>query len=274
MDSGDIETGDGFRTASPGSRAFFVPADNAARRQLGASILVLVIDVGGALAEGSFGPVVLRTVTEQGLPFVAGERGLVSVLGSVAYTLPALLIVGITLAASRRGTLAAALRFRSAGSTLALGALALGVFTILNALGAWPFSWRGASSGARPFAAMLMGSRQWLAVAVWIGWVAIAAPLIEEIAIRFGLLRYLAWKTGSAWAGVIGSSAVFAICHLGNVKAIDVAHVNNAGWAFALSLVLGARTVSESGNITDAIIVHVARNGLEIATLFAYASTT
>jgi membrane protease YdiL (CAAX protease family) len=149
--------------------------------------------------------------------------------------------------------------------------LACIVSLALNALNLWPFAWRWATDPTADYIRVLLGNGSWLAIGIWAALVAVITPIIEEVAFRFGVLRALARYTRSPWKGVLGSSLLFGITHLGYwpIWHADVQHLVNASWLFAFSVLLGWLTLRRQGNITLAIAVHSTRNALELGLLIA-----
>lgn len=156
-------------------------------------------------------------------------------------------------------------RFRTVGAYLLLIAIAS---VVLNASALWPFSWRWESNGTAAYMQLLIKHDKPAAIALWAVAGIVLIPVIEESVFRFWLLRALARVTRSLPAAVIGSSLCFATLHLGNpLSSPDRAHIVNATWLFAFSILIGTITVRSRGNIAPALAMHVGRNALEFATL-------
>lgn len=147
--------------------------------------------------------------------------------------------------------------------------LACAVSFALNALNLWPFTWRWAGDPSAQYLRALVENHDWLAIAIWAGLVTVITPIIEEVVFRFGILRALARYTRSPWIGILGSSLLFGIAHLGYwpIWQPDRPHLVNASWLVAFSVLLGWLTLRRQGNITPAIVIHSARNALELGLL-------
>jgi len=83
----------------------------------------------------------------------------------------------------------------------------------------------------------------------------IAAPLAEELLFRGMILTMLQRLSGSAWIGVLGSAAIFALFHLSNPDAVPP--------LFIFGLALGV-AFARSGSLAVPIIMHVCFNGKTI----------
>jgi hypothetical protein len=189
---------------------------------------------------------------------------------SLALQLPSLLLLLVASSTLIGRALRAALRIPSLRVIGLTSLITILISLGLNATAAWPFTWRWKSSGAASYAYILLSSKQWLTVGLWAASGIVVTPLVEEVLIRFGLLRALLRTTRSRVISIIGSSAVFAVGHLGSpVWAPDVAHFTNASWLFGVSLCLGYVTLRMQGNIVIPLAAHITRNALELVSLFA-----
>jgi membrane protease YdiL (CAAX protease family) len=141
----------------------------------------------------------------------------------------------------------------------------------LNAVNLWPFTWRWAGDPSAAYIGALVENHSWLAIGIWAGIVAVITPIIEEVVFRFGVLRVVARYTRSPWMGILGSSLLFGVAHLGYwpIWYPDLQHLVNASWLVVFSVLLGWVTLRRQGNITLAIAVHSARNTLELGLLIA-----
>jgi membrane protease YdiL (CAAX protease family) len=140
------------------------------------------------------------------------------------------------------------------------------------ALGVNPFGWEKAGSSAMVLARGLLQHGQLPTVAAWFVWSVCLVPIVEETGVRYGLLRFIARRTNSVWAGVVGSALLFGILHLGNAAMLDSEHLVRALSMFAVGLVLGTATVLSDGNISAAIALHATYNAVSLASLFSAAA--
>jgi membrane protease YdiL (CAAX protease family) len=100
----------------------------------------------------------------------------------------------------------------------------------------------------------------------------IVTPLIEEVIVRFGLLRAILQHTSSGKTAVMTTSVLFALAHVGlPTWPPAIPYFSNAAWLFLASLLVGHLTVRSAGNITIALTAHLSRNALEFCLLLAAA---
>jgi len=185
---------------------------------------------------------------------------------SLALLLPAVLLLGLDTGRPRslvRASLKVHRRLFVFGFVVALA-----VSFVLNALGAWPFTWRWPGSTATPYARVLLEHSQFSAICIWAVTSVLIIPVLEEAVFRVGVLRGLAAWTGSPRLAIIASSLLFGTLHLGTFWRPDTAHLVNSFWIFAASLVVGHTTVRDAGNASVALGSHVARNAIEFTLLF------
>lgn len=186
---------------------------------------------------------------------------------SVALQLPPLALILLAWLQDPHGQFRASIRRESALAVL-LAVLATALAKIvLNNLGAWPFTWRWEGDPARLYASVLVTGAEWGAVVLWSLLASILIPCIEEAVFRFGLLQAIRRVTGSAVAGVMLSSLLFGVVHLGPMP-LQRGHLVNAIWLTLVAVVLATVTVRRSGNITISVAVHAALNTLGMLFLF------
>lgn len=195
------------------------------------------------------------------------HSGTLHVVANFALRAPALLVIGIIWFRRPSSRLRASLSIESAQTMAWTVAVTVAVTFLLNLFGFWPFTWRWASDQTRLYLGALVASAQWFALLVWVLTAVIVGPLIEELVFRFGVLQAVRDWTGSSAKAVIVSSAVFALGHLGYLPP-DFAHLVNAAWLFAASLVLGSITLRLRGWLGVSLAAHAARNSLEVSLLF------
>ena len=177
---------------------------------------------------------------------------------------PTWLLFGSLLAGNQPYGTALRARSRTVTSYLALTFL---ISMVLNATALWPFSWRWESGGSAAHMHVLMQHDR-SAIVLWAISGIVLIPILEESIFRFWMLREIARRTRSYTVAVVGSSLLFAALHLGSpVYPPDRAHMVNAGWLFAFSLLVGTITVRRRGNFAPVLAMHVGRNALEFATL-------
>ena len=87
-----------------------------------------------------------------------------------------------------------------------------------------------------------------------------AAPLLEELVFRRGLMRWMVRRAGP-WGGLFGSAAVFALCH-GQWQAVPP--------IFVLGVALGAG-YARTKSLWTPVAMHAAYNGIALLTAFLLA---
>jgi membrane protease YdiL (CAAX protease family) len=160
-------------------------------------------------------------------------------------------------------------------TTLAVGS---GVTCILaftlNYLGVWPFTWRWPSDSSRQIAAIGIENGDVWAFILW-GITTIAVtPLIEETVFRNWIPRGLLRISRSRIVAIIGSSALFAVGHLGYwpLWASDRLRMINAVFLFLASCLLASTVLNRRGCYSLAVTAHVSYNALSYLTLIWAAS--
>jgi len=221
-------------------------------------------------------PIVLReyALHALGVPQLPGKYYLQQHAGYLALALlslrlPACMLLVLAWSFRREGTLREALRPRNWSMLRSLLLATVGVSVLLNALGAWPYSWRWSSNTTADFAGTLIRNGSWAPLLIWLILHVLVTPILEEVVFRFGVLRVVERKTGSAKAGIAVSSLLFGAAHLGYwpVWRTDQQHLVNSVWLTGFSLLLGWLTVKHDGNLTLAIAAHATRNGVELSML-------
>ncbi len=194
--------------------------------------------------------------------------GTAHVLASLGLRVPALVSIWLLWRRYPQSRLRASLGTETLGTLAEIVALSTGMTFALNLFGVWPFMWRWASDSTSAYVGALVSSGQGFAVALWTLQAVVVGPLIEELVFRFGVLQAVNDWTGSRAWGVFASSTAFALGHLGYLPP-DRAHVINASWLFAASLILGTITLRRAGRITLSLSAHASRNALEVLLLLA-----
>ncbi len=189
------------------------------------------------------------------------------VITTLALRMPALAVIWLIWVRHPESRLRASLRAETPRAVMWTLVLTVGLSFVLNLFGVWPFMWLWATDSTSTYVGVLVSSRQWLAIPLWILIVVVVGPVIEELVFRFGVLQTVRDWTGSSAKAVIASSVIFALGHLGYLPA-DRAHIVNATWLFGASLALGKITLDRTGRVTLSLTAHVARNALEVSLLF------
>lgn len=94
-----------------------------------------------------------------------------------------------------------------------------------------------------------------------IGAVVIGAPLIEELAFRAGLQSAALKLTGSPWAAVVGTSAIFTAMH---IPAVPAEGRYALVQIFVLSIAMGI-AYERTRRLGVPIVMHIGFNGLMVA---------
>jgi hypothetical protein len=261
----------GVQPPSAAAPPFYRPDSNRDRREVGLVLLSGMLYVGLVFAINSapsdFG--LPRSLTAEWL----GQHGSSYVTRVVLVKTGAVIPILFALWLWPKGPLSQALRPQTADHLMRVALISAAAAFVLNLFGLWPFSWRWATDSTRAYFAILTASREWSAFVVWCLFTCLAVPVIEEVSFRFGVLRYVALRTGSARAGIMVSAVLFGVAHLGYLNHIDRAHAVNASWVFVLALILGWLTVKAGGRVTRPIAVHVAINSIQTIVLYWFTLT-
>jgi len=144
--------------------------------------------------------------------------------------------------------------------------ITLFVSVLLDVTTFWPFSWRGQTSTI--WYQVLLDTRQYGGLLSFAVTTSFIIPLIEECVFRFTLLRLIANISGATWVGIVVSSILFGVGHLGRIDfwRADSIHLLNATWLTVFSICLGWIAVFRR-NLTVPIAAHVSRNVLELITM-------
>jgi membrane protease YdiL (CAAX protease family) len=234
-------------------------------------IVFLVVLLGGCyVAAAYWSPAILRAFGEQQRGTLAEWQARGSTRLAVIY-LPHIVIVAIILSLLRlpQGSeLRESLKRLTRHDVMAFGLTTAFVSFVLALLQLWPWTWQWPPHSALRLASALTKGRQWLGLLVWALATVVLIPLIEEVVFRFGVLRFFESVSGSSTVGVVASAVTFATAHLGGSIHPNRAHLTNAAWLFAASILLGIVTVRHRGSLGPAITAHAARNLVEFAMLF------
>ena len=187
-------------------------------------------------------------------------------LFSVAMLLPTILLLCFE---ALRPTSLLRHSFKIRGRSFAYGFIAALLVSIaLNWMNLWPFTWRWASSTTGMYAQILLHRPHVLAIVVWALTSVTIVPVLEEAIFRVGVLRVLTRSTRSPRFGIFASSLLFGAAHLGSpFWQPDAAHLVNAFWIFAGSLIIAYITARDAWNVSVALGSHVARNATEFTLL-------
>lgn len=103
--------------------------------------------------------------------------------------------------------------------------------------------------------ALLIKTGQYLAIVIDGVEFAIIAPVVEEVAVRFGLMQWIYRKYPSKVLAVSVTSIAFALGHIGTLSTSPVDMANFIYVAFVGTL-LGVITVWRNWKITTAVAIH------------------
>ena len=193
---------------------------------------------------------------------------------SLLRALPAIVLSLGTLNKSFRVLLLRRLQCLPAGEIIRVAVGVAVVTWILNAAGVWPFSWRSTKDSGLPIVYMSMVGGHTRAMLLWALSLVAVTPFVEETIFRNFLLRTTVSWTRSTTSGVVVTSSLFAIGHLGKWPPWDVNQdqIAHAVWLFFASCLFASVTIRRAGCYATALTAHATYNALHFVTLFYRAS--